>query len=77
MYFPLSLDRREEVRLSIFDVSGTTIFDKVWNMMSGSYVRSDNAPYWPIGSGVASGVYFYLLRSSSVNKSGSLAVIRR
>ena len=77
MYFPLSLDRREEVRLSIFDVSGTTIFDTVWNMMSGSYVRSDNAPYWPIGSGVTSGVYFYLLRSSSVNKSGSLAVIRR
>lgn len=77
MYFPLLLDGREEVRLSIFDVSGTTVFDRVWNMMSGSYVRSDNAPYWPIDRSVASGVYFYRLRSASVNKSGSLAVIRR
>ena len=76
MYFPLLLDGREEVRLSIFDVSGTTVFDRVWNMMSGSYVRNDNAPYWPIDSSVASGVYFYRLRSASVNKSGSLAVIR-
>ena len=35
--FPLLLDGREEVRLSIFDVSGTVIFDGVWNMLSGSY----------------------------------------
>lgn len=77
MYFPLLLDGREEVRLSIFDVSGTMIFDRVWNMLSGSYVRSDNAPQWSIDSNVASGVYFYRLRSNSVDKSGSLAVIRR
>ena len=77
MYFPLLLNGREEVRLSIFDVSGSTVFDRVWNMMSGSYVRSDNAPYWNLDPSVASGVYFYWLRSASVNKSGSLAVIRR
>jgi hypothetical protein len=77
MYFPLLLDGREEVRLSIFDVSGTMIFDRVWNMLSGSYVRSDNAPQWPIDPSVASGVYFYRLRSNSLDKSGSLAVIRR
>ena len=77
MYFPLLLDGREEVRLSIFDVSGTTVFDRVWNMMSGSYVLIDNAPYLNIDPSVASGVYFYRLRSASVNKSGSLAVIRR
>ena len=77
IYFPLLLDGREEVRLSIFDVSGSTVFDRVWNMMSGSYVRSDNALYWPINPSVASGVYFYRLHSAGVNTSGSLAVIRR
>ncbi len=76
IYFPVLVDQRDEVELSIFDVAGNVVFAQRWAMLSGSYTRTDNAPRWSIGPEVANGLYFYRLQSSSVNTSGTLAVVR-
>ncbi len=76
IYFPVLVDQRDEVELSIFDVAGNVVFAQRWAMLSGSYTQTDNAPRWSIGPEVANGLYFYRLQSSSVNTSGTLAVVR-
>lgn len=76
VYFPLLVDRREEVQLSVFDAAGNVVFSRVWDMLSGTYTEKSNAPRWNIAADVANGMYFYRLYSTSVDKSGSLAIVR-
>ena len=77
VYFPLLVDRREEVQLSVFDAAGNVVFSRVWDMLSGTYTQQGNAPRWNIAADLANGLYFYRMHSTSFDRSGTLAVVRR
>lgn len=76
VYFPLLVNQREEVQLSVFDLGGNLVFSRAWDMLSGTYTEKGNAPRWNIGADVANGMYFFRLHSASIDRSGTLAVIR-
>lgn len=77
VYFPLLVKRREEVELSVFDTAGNLVFKRGWSMLAGEYTRATSAPRWEMAANTANGLYFYRVRSASLEQSGTIAVVRR
>ncbi len=76
VFFPLEVERREEVELSVFDLAGNLVFQRSWDLLAGAYIQSSNAPRWDAGDDIANGLYFYRMRSLSIDRSGTIALVR-
>jgi subtilisin family serine protease len=76
VYFPFELEQREEVELSVFDLTGNLVFRHSWDSLAGAYTRSGNAPRWQAGEDIANGLYFYRMRSFSIDRAGTIALVR-
>ena len=77
VYFPLLVNQREEVELSVFDTAGNLVFKRDWSLLAGVYTQAANAPRWEMEANTASGLYFYRVRSASLDQAGTIAVVRR
>ena len=77
VYFPLLVNRREEIELSIFDAAGNLVFSRDWSMLAGDYTQAMSAPKWEMAANTANGLYFYRVHSASLDQSGTIAVVRR
>lgn len=77
VHFPVSLARQDTVRLALFDIGGVLV-DRLepQALPPGTYDVPGQAPSWPVPEGLASGVYYYRVESSSFQHQGKIAIVR-
>ena len=76
IHFPLLLSQREDVELRIFDLAGGLVAAVERSLVAGDYTVPERALRWEIPEELADGLYFYLIETSSLSRSGKFALVR-
>jgi serine protease AprX len=76
IHFPLVLNDREDVELRIFDLAGGLVASVEKRLLAGDYTAPERALLWEIPGELADGLYFYLMKTSSLSRSGKFALVR-
>ncbi|MBT4496236.1 MAG: S8 family serine peptidase, partial [Gemmatimonadetes bacterium] len=77
IHFPLVLNDREDVELRIFDLAGGLVAAVERSLVAGDYTAPGRALRWEIPRELADGLYFYLMQTSSLSRSGKFALVRQ
>ena len=76
VFFPLQLATREDVGVSIFDLSGTLIAQPVQQRLEAGDYSRDRALRWEVPDRIDSGIYLYRLESETLTRTGRIAIVR-
>ena len=68
---------REDVELRIFDLAGGLVAAVERSLVAGDYTAPGRALRWEIPRELADGLYFYLMQTSSLSRSGKFALVRQ
>lgn len=77
VHFPLALTSAADVSITIFDAAGMLV-DRLGarHLPAGDYTSAALAPQWQVPAHLAQGVYFYVLRSETMKRTGRVAIVR-
>ena len=80
-WIPFRLSRDSAVTVTIYDIAGTPVRSiSVGYLQAGSYVSQSRAIYWDgktdTGERVASGTYFYTLRTEGYTSTQKMIVLK-
>ena len=80
-WIPFGLSRDSAVTVTIYDIAGTLVRSiSVGYLQAGSYVRQSRAVYWDgktdTGERVASGTYFYTLRTEGYTSTQKMIILK-
>jgi hypothetical protein len=83
VYFPLQAVEREEVTLSLFDLSGQLVYQQTVPLLAGDHTSPLAAVCWDVarteeqrGTLLANGVLYYQVRTTAAARTGSIALVR-
>ncbi|HJP32346.1 MAG TPA: S8 family serine peptidase [Candidatus Latescibacteria bacterium] len=77
VHFPLALQVAEDVSVSLFAVDGALVGGvEARRLPPGDYSSAGLAPRWVVPTHLADGIYLYVLTSTSLRRTGKIAILR-